>query len=348
MRFGSLITLALDGIVSHSIAPLRLASFVGFSLSIAAVLAIGVYLVRYQTNWPAGFATLAILMLISLAMNALFLGIIGEYIGRMYRQVKAGPLTIVDRLIGWSRTMRLTSRKPIATGFPTPTWRCSSKSLAWSISSSTPASLIDVGCGNGALLHYLSGRSAAKPVALTGVDLAANRPQAGIEFIQGDIFLLDIARQFSIVVSLMTIEHIADIRGFVRRLRALAKPGGLVVINTINDDSTLYMAARMLRRFGVALPFERIYSRHHLHHFGRASLSNLLRTEGLRPTGVILGNAPLASLDIPVSSRAASLILRGAVSSLFALGSLSSRTYAQTVICRREADERPTALRTDP
>jgi glycosyltransferase involved in cell wall biosynthesis len=97
--FGSLITLALDGIVSHSIAPLRLASFVGFSLSIAAVLAIGVYLVRYQTNWPAGFATLAILMLVSLAMNALFLGIIGEYIGRMYRQVKPGPLTIVDRLI---------------------------------------------------------------------------------------------------------------------------------------------------------------------------------------------------------------------------------------------------------
>jgi dolichol-phosphate mannosyltransferase len=97
--FGSLITLALDGIVSHSIAPLRLASFVGFSLSIAAVVAIGVYLVRYQTNWPAGFATLAILMLVSLAMNALFLGIIGEYIGRMYRQVKPGPLTIVDRLI---------------------------------------------------------------------------------------------------------------------------------------------------------------------------------------------------------------------------------------------------------
>jgi dolichol-phosphate mannosyltransferase len=97
--FGSLITLALDGIVSHSIAPLRLASFVGFSLSIAAVLAIGVYLVRYQTNWPAGFATLAILMLISLAMNAVFLGIIGEYIARMYRQVKPGPLTIVDRFI---------------------------------------------------------------------------------------------------------------------------------------------------------------------------------------------------------------------------------------------------------
>jgi SAM-dependent methyltransferase len=204
---------------------------------------------------------------------------------------------------------------------------------------SMSGSLIDVGCGNGALLRYLSGRPASKPVALTGVDLVANGPEAGIEFIQGDIFLLDVARQFSIVVSLMTIEHIADIRGFVRRLRALAKPGGLVVINTINDDSTLYGAARMLRRFGVVLPFDRLYSRHHLHHFGRASLSQLLQSEGLSPTGVILGNAPLAALDIPVSSRAASLILRGAVSSLFALGSLSGRTYAQTVVCRREANE---------
>jgi SAM-dependent methyltransferase len=202
-----------------------------------------------------------------------------------------------------------------------------------------PRSLIDVGCGNGAFLRHLSGRSAAPPVALTGVDLAANGPEAGVEFIQGDIFLLDIARRFSIVVSLMTVEHIADIRGFVRRLSALAKPGGLVVINTINDDSTLYMAARMLRRFGVVLPFERIYSRHHLHHFSRASLSQLLQTEGLQPAGVILGNAPLSSLDFPVSSRAARLISRAGVSSLFALGSLSGRTYAQTIVCRREASD---------
>jgi hypothetical protein len=52
---------------------------------------------------------------------------------------------------------------------------------------------------------------------------------------------------------------------------------------------------------------------------------------------VILCNAPLASLDIPVSSRAAALILLGGVSSLFALGSISGRTYSQTVVCRRGA-----------
>jgi len=47
----------------------------------------------------AGFATLAMLLLISLALNAIFLGIIGEYLARIYRQVKPGPLTIVERFI---------------------------------------------------------------------------------------------------------------------------------------------------------------------------------------------------------------------------------------------------------
>ena len=101
-RFGSLVSLAIDGIVSHSIVPLRLASFLGLSLSAIAVLAIAVYFVLWLTidrDWPAGFATLAILTLVSLAMNAILLGIIGEYLARIYRQVKPGPLTIVERFI---------------------------------------------------------------------------------------------------------------------------------------------------------------------------------------------------------------------------------------------------------
>jgi glycosyltransferase involved in cell wall biosynthesis len=106
-RFGSLVSLAIDGIVSHSIVPLRLASFVGLSLSVIALLAVGVYFVLWLTvdrDWPAGFATLAILMLISLAMNAILLGIIGEYLARIYRQVKPGPLTIVERVVDRSGT----------------------------------------------------------------------------------------------------------------------------------------------------------------------------------------------------------------------------------------------------
>ena len=101
-RFGSLITLALDGIVSHSTLPLRLASVVGVVLSTLATLAIVIYFVLwlvYDKSWPAGFATLAFLVLLSLAVNAIFLGIIGEYLARIYSQVKPQPLTIVERLV---------------------------------------------------------------------------------------------------------------------------------------------------------------------------------------------------------------------------------------------------------
>jgi polyisoprenyl-phosphate glycosyltransferase len=101
-RLGNLIDLALDGIVSHSVIPLRLASFIGIALAALAVLAIAVYAIlwfAYEKSWPAGFATLAILILGSLAVNAILLGIIGEYLARIYRQVKPGPLTIVERFI---------------------------------------------------------------------------------------------------------------------------------------------------------------------------------------------------------------------------------------------------------
>ena len=80
---------------------------VTLTLVLIAVLAIGVYVVLWLANdrsWPAGFATLAVLILISLAMNAILLGIIGEYLARIYRQVKPGPLTIVERFVDHGAT----------------------------------------------------------------------------------------------------------------------------------------------------------------------------------------------------------------------------------------------------
>jgi polyisoprenyl-phosphate glycosyltransferase len=113
-KLGNLVDLALDGIVSHSVVPLRLASFVGIALAALAVVAIGVYGILwlvYEKSWPAGFATLAILILGSLAVNAILLGIIGEYLARIYRQVKPGPLTIVERFIDTAQPAESENRK---------------------------------------------------------------------------------------------------------------------------------------------------------------------------------------------------------------------------------------------
>ena len=100
--FRQLMGLALDGILNHSVVPLRIATYLGLAVSLVTVLAMIGYAIGrlfLGTNWPSGFATIIILILGSLSLNALFLGIIGEYLGRIYRQIKRRPLTIVEREI---------------------------------------------------------------------------------------------------------------------------------------------------------------------------------------------------------------------------------------------------------
>ena len=105
-RFKDLVNLGLDGILNHSVLPLRLATYVSVTASLAAALLIGGYTIaRFAVgqDWPAGFTTLAVLILMSLSLNALFFGVIGEYLGRVYRQVKRGPLTIVEHELNGGR-----------------------------------------------------------------------------------------------------------------------------------------------------------------------------------------------------------------------------------------------------
>ncbi len=98
--FGQLLGLALDGILNHSVVPLRVATYLGLLISVVTFLGIvsyGIGRAVLGKDWPPGFATIVILILGSLSLNALFLGVIGEYLGRIYRQVKRRPLTIVER-----------------------------------------------------------------------------------------------------------------------------------------------------------------------------------------------------------------------------------------------------------
>ncbi|MGO4389120.1 glycosyltransferase family 2 protein [Microvirga sp. 2YAF29] len=94
--------LALDGILQHSVIPLRIAIFLGLIMSGLAALAAVYYLLArifFGADWPPGVATSTILTLLSIGMNALLLGIIGEYIGRIYKNVKRMPITISEAVI---------------------------------------------------------------------------------------------------------------------------------------------------------------------------------------------------------------------------------------------------------
>lgn len=97
-----LVGLAFDGIVHHSTVPLRIATLVGLAMFALALLGILYYLGAWLLaggSWPQGWATLAILVLFSIGLNALLLGILGAYIGRIFKNVKALPLVIVESVI---------------------------------------------------------------------------------------------------------------------------------------------------------------------------------------------------------------------------------------------------------
>jgi dolichol-phosphate mannosyltransferase len=94
------VMLALDGIVNQSVVPLRVATYVGISVSFVTLIAILGYLIAYFTvgfRAPAGFTTITVLILGSLSINAMLLGVLGEYLGRMYLQMKKKSLTIIER-----------------------------------------------------------------------------------------------------------------------------------------------------------------------------------------------------------------------------------------------------------
>jgi dolichol-phosphate mannosyltransferase len=94
-----MVGLAVDGLLNHSLLPLRIASAVGLFVGSVTFLLIFVYLLLRLTlgaGWPAGFATTTLLLLMSITLNALFLGIIGEYLGRVFMQAKHRPSPLVE------------------------------------------------------------------------------------------------------------------------------------------------------------------------------------------------------------------------------------------------------------
>lgn len=97
-----LMNLALDGIFAFSYFPLRLASYTGFIISIVSFLGILIYLYKKLVvgGEPQGFPTLVILILFMGGIQLIFLGIIGEYIGRIYDEVKKRPNYVIRETYG--------------------------------------------------------------------------------------------------------------------------------------------------------------------------------------------------------------------------------------------------------
>ncbi len=101
-NFGNLISLAVEGITSYTSAPLRIATIAGLTVSFASFLYMVVVVVRtliYGDPVP-GFPSLIIVILLLGGIQLIALGIIGEYIGRIFDEAKQRPAYFVRTIDG--------------------------------------------------------------------------------------------------------------------------------------------------------------------------------------------------------------------------------------------------------
>jgi glycosyltransferase involved in cell wall biosynthesis len=91
-----LLELAFDGLVAYSYAPLRVAAAVGTLFSVAALIGIPVVIaLKIAGSYVPGIASITIVVLLLGGIQLLTLGVMGEYLGRSYEEVKARPIYIV-------------------------------------------------------------------------------------------------------------------------------------------------------------------------------------------------------------------------------------------------------------
>lgn len=98
-----MVRFALDGVVSFSTSPLRLATWLGFSaagLALAGIFAI-LAIRLFTRDWVPGWAATMIAIAFFAGAQLLTIGIIGEYVARLYVQTKGRPLYIVARREGF-------------------------------------------------------------------------------------------------------------------------------------------------------------------------------------------------------------------------------------------------------
>ena len=101
--FRKMLRLANNAITSFSYLPLQLATYFGFSLAIISLLGIflTIALRMSGSHFFEGQATTLVSVLFLGGIQLIFLGIIGEYLGRIYDEVKNRPLYIVSRAYGF-------------------------------------------------------------------------------------------------------------------------------------------------------------------------------------------------------------------------------------------------------
>ncbi len=107
--FKKMVNLALDGLTSFSIVPLRISTILGilifFGALVYAIYAIVIWFIKPETL-QIGWTSLMVTINLLCGAILLFIGLIGEYVGRIYEQVKMRPIYLIDEAEGFDEENR--------------------------------------------------------------------------------------------------------------------------------------------------------------------------------------------------------------------------------------------------
>jgi dolichol-phosphate mannosyltransferase len=92
-----MVRFAIDAITSFSIKPLRIAIYMGLLASMSALLLMAYVVAGYfQGNTVAGWASTLTVILLLGGVQLFVMGVFGEYLGRMFMQLKGRPLFVIS------------------------------------------------------------------------------------------------------------------------------------------------------------------------------------------------------------------------------------------------------------
>ncbi len=102
--FKKLMNYAIEGIIGFSTKPLRLATYLGMLTALAAVIYTAIVILEklvWKTTIP-GYATIVVLILLLGGMQLFCIGIIGEYVGKIFEQSKNRPVYLAKEVLDYS------------------------------------------------------------------------------------------------------------------------------------------------------------------------------------------------------------------------------------------------------
>lgn len=103
-NLGYLIDFAINGLISYSIKPIRIMTFLGLGLSSVSVISAIVYLILKIFYWKVtvpGITGVIFLVLFFSGIQLFFLGVIGEYVGAIHSQVRKKPFVVIREKINF-------------------------------------------------------------------------------------------------------------------------------------------------------------------------------------------------------------------------------------------------------